>query len=203
MKEKYYSPKQFAEKIGKSVVTLQRWDREKRLIANRTPTNRRYYTHNQYLEYLGIAPQNKVGKTVIYSRISNKGQKDDLENQVEFLRQFANGRGLIVDGILTDIGSGLNYNRKNFNSILFSDDIKTIIIAHKDRFVRFGFDWFNMYLESKGMELIVVNNEKLSPQAELIEDLISIIHVFSCRIYGLRKYKKKIREDDECAEKGV
>ena len=119
------------------------------------------------------------------------------------MKQFANARGMIVDEILTDIGSGLNYNRKKFNEVLFSDDIKTIIIAHKDRFVRFGFDWFNVYLESKGMELIVVNNEKMSPQEELIEDLISIIHVFSCRIYGLRKYKKKIREDEECAEKSI
>ena len=193
---KHYTPKQFGQKINRSVNTLQRWDREKRLIAYRTPTNRRYYTHRQYLEYLGLAPQNKVGKTVIYSRVSNRGQKDDLENQVEFLKQFANGRGLIVDEVLTDIGSGLNYNRKHFNEILFADDINTIIIAHKDRFVRFGFEWFVKYLKNKGVEIIIVNNEKLSPQAELVDDLINIIHVFSCRIYGLRKYKEKVKKDE-------
>ncbi|CAG7840404.1 hypothetical protein CLOHAE12215_01828 [Clostridium haemolyticum] len=75
--------------------------------------------------------------------------------------------------------------------------IKTIIVSHKDRFIRFGFDWFERFVKSNGVELIVVNNESLSPQEEMIQDLISIIHVFSCRIYGLRKYKKKIKEDDE------
>ena len=74
--------------------------------------------------------------------------------------------------------------------------IKTIIVAHKDRFIRFGYEWFERFLKANGVEIIVVNNEVLSPQEEMIQDLINIIHVFSCRIYGLRKYKKKIEEDD-------
>lgn len=78
--------------------------------------------------------------------------------------------------------------------------IKTILVAHKDRFIRFGYDWFERFLKSNGVEIIVVNNEKLSPQEELVNDLISIIHVFSCKIYGLRKYKKQIKEDDEIAK---
>ena len=72
-----------------------------------------------------------------------------------------------------------------------------IIIAHKDRFVRFGYDWFEEFLRKMGVEIMIVNNEKLSPQEELVQDLISIIHVFSCRIYGLRKYKKKISDDED------
>ena len=72
-------------------------------------------------------------------------------------------------------------------------NISTIIIAHKDRFVRFGYDWFEEFLRKMGVEIMIVNNEKLSPQEELVQDLISIIHVFSCRIYGLRKYKRKSR----------
>lgn len=78
--------------------------------------------------------------------------------------------------------------------------ISRIIIAHKDRFIRFGYDWFEKFLESNGVEIIVVNNERLSPEEELVQDLISIIHVFSCRIYGLRKYKTKIKEDEEVAK---
>ena len=70
--------------------------------------------------------------------------------------------------------------------------IKTIIVAHKDRFIRFGYEWFERFLKANGVEIIVVNNEVLSPQEEMVQDLINIIHVFSCRIYGLRKYKKKI-----------
>ena len=125
--------------------------------------------------------------------------KDDLANQVEFLKQFVNARGLIIDEVITDIGSGLNYNRKKWNKLIdepLESNVKSIIIAHKDRFIRFGYDWFERLLKKQGTDIIVVNNEKLSPSEELIQDLISIIHVFSCRIYGLRKYKQKIRKDD-------
>jgi predicted site-specific integrase-resolvase len=78
--------------------------------------------------------------------------------------------------------------------------INTIIASNKDRFIRFGFEWFERFLKSNGVELIIVNNESLSPQEEMIQDLISIIHVFSCKIYGLRKYKKQIKEDGELCE---
>ena len=78
--------------------------------------------------------------------------------------------------------------------------IKTIIVAHKDRFIRFGYDWFERFLKSNGVEIIVVNNEKTSPEQELVNDLISIIHVFSCRIYGLRKYKKQIEKGEDIAK---
>ena len=196
-----YKPNEFAEMIGVSVKTLQRWDKDKKLIAFRSPTNRRYYTHNQYVEYMGKIIQEKdKRKTIIYTRVSSSGQKDDLKNQVEFLKQFANAKGLIVDEVFEDIGSGLNYNRKKWNKLLdecMENKISTIIITHKDRFIRFGYDWFEKFLKANGVNIIVVNNETLSPQEEMIQDLISIIHVFSCRIYGLRKYKKKIKEDKE------
>lgn len=187
--------------LGVSVKTLQRWDNEGKLKACRNPSNRRYYTHEQYLEYLGKLDFNQaVKKVVIYARVSNNGQKDDLFNQVEFLRQFANARGIIVNEVLEDIGSGLNYNRKKWNKLIeecIAGEIKSIIIAHKDRFIRFGYDWFERFLKANGVDLIVVNNGSLSPQEEMIQDLISIIHVFSCRIYGMRKYKKKIEEDED------
>ena len=180
-----YKPQEFAEMIGVSVKTLQRWDREGKLISQRTPTNRRYYTHKQYVDYMGIVQQNK-GKTIIYTRVSNASQKDDLENQIEFLKQYANAKGIIIDEIFKDIGSGLNYNRKKWNKLLedcMLGVVKTIIIAHKDRFIRFGYSWFEQFLKSNGVEIIVVNNETLSPEEEMVQDLISIIHVFSCRIY--------------------
>jgi len=73
-------------------------------------------------------------------------------------------------------------------------------VSHKDRFIRFGFEWFEKFVKSNGVELVIVNNEKLSPQEEIVQDIISILHVFSCRVYGLRKYKKKIEEDGELCE---
>ena len=194
MKEKIYKSKDFAKLVNRKVWTLQRWDREGKLVAHRTNTNRRYYTHSQYLEVMGLKNNATEGRTVVYTRVSNRNQKDDLENQIKFLREFANARGYIVDDFLSDIGSGLNYNRKEFNNILYVTDIKRLIISHKDRFVRFGYDWFIKFLENKGVKVIVVNNETTSPEKEIIQDLTTITEEFSSRIYGLRKYKNKIKD---------
>lgn len=197
-----YKPKDFAELLNVSVKTLQRWDREGILIAKRTPTDRRYYTYDQYLEYKGIK-NNTERKVVIYTRVSTNGQKDDLLNQKQFLLNFTSSKGIIVDEIIEDVGSGLNYNRKKWNRLIeesMENKIDTIIVTHKDRFIRFGYDWFERFLAKFNVKIIVVNNELLSPQEELVQDIISILHVFSCRIYGLRKYKKKIEEDEEIAK---
>ena len=78
--------------------------------------------------------------------------------------------------------------------------IKTIIITHKDRFIRFGYDWFEKFSMKFNTAIIVVNNEELSPQEELVQDTVSILHVFSSRLYGLRKYKKQIERDGEIAK---
>ncbi len=199
-----YKPKEFAEMIGVTVKTLQRWDREGTLKAFRTPTDRRYYTYYQYLQFMGQTQKEEDSRSVvIYARVSTRNQKDDLANQVAFLRTFCNARGMIVDECIEDYGSGLNYNRKKWNDLLESvmdGQIKTIVITHKDRFVRFGFEWFEKFCQKFNTEILVVNNESLSPQEELVEDIVSILHVFSCRLYGLRKYKKQIREDKEIAE---
>ena len=76
--------------------------------------------------------------------------------------------------------------------------IKTIIVTHKDRFIRFGYDWFEKVCMK--FNTTIVNNEELSPQEDLVQDIVSILHVFSCRLYGLRKYKKQIERDEEIAK---
>ena len=198
-----YKPKDFAELLGISVKTLQRWDRDGILKANRTPTDRRYYTYDQYLQFKGIQTENDIRDTVIYARVSTRNQKDDLQNQVEFLKQFCNAKGIIVNQCVEDFGSGLNYNRKKWNKLLdevMANKIKTIVISNKDRFIRFGYDWFEKFCEKFNTKIIIVNNETLSPNEELVQDIISILHVFSCRLYGLRKYKNQIKEDEEIAK---
>ena len=200
-----YKPKEFAKLLNVSVKTLQRWDREKTLIANRTLTNRRYYTYDQYLQFKGIGKDADFRKIVIYTRVSNRNQSDDLENQVDFLQTYANAKGLIADEIIRDYGSGLNYNRKKWNQLLvevMENKIKMILVSHQDRFVRFGFDWFEKFCNKFNVEIVVVKNEKLSPHEELVQDIVSILHVFSGRLYGLRKYKKQI-EGDENIAKGI
>ena len=198
-----YKPKDFAELLGVSVKTLQRWDRDGILKANRTPTDRRYYTYDQYLQFKGIQTENDIRDTVIYARVSTRNQKDDLQNQVEFLKQFCNAKGIIVNQCVEDFGSGLNYNRKKWNKLLdevMANKIKTIVISNKDRFIRFGYDWFEKFCEKFNTKIIIVNNETLSSNEELVQDIISILHVFSCRLYGLRKYKNQIKEDEEIAK---
>ena len=109
-----------------------------------------------------------------------------------------NAKGIILDESITDIGSGLNYNRKKWNQLLtevMQDKIDTIYVTYKDRFIRFGFEWFERLCNMHDTKIIVLNNKATSPDQELVDDLISIIHVFSCRLYGLRKYKTKLEKD--------
>ena len=198
-----YKPKEFAELLGVSVKTLQRWDREDILKANRTPTDRRYYTYAQYLQFKGIQTEQDRRDVVIYARVSTRNQKDDLQNQVEFLKQFCNAKGMIVNQCMEEFGSGLNYNRKKWNKLLeevMENKIKTIVSSSKDRFIRFGYDWFEKFCEKFHTKIMIVNNEALSPKEELVQDMISILHVFSCRVYGLRKYKNQIKEDEGLAQ---
>lgn len=111
---------------------------------------------------------------------------------------FVNSNGIIPDELISEVGSGLNYKRKKWNQLLVEveeREIDKIYVTYKDRFVRFGFDWFQQFCERHGTEIVVLNNPKTSPETELVNDLISIIHVFSCRIYGLRRYNKELKDD--------
>ena len=197
---------EMAKRLNVSVKTLQRWDREGILIAKRTPTDRRYYTEDQYLEYIGSSTKSKR-KTIAYVRVSSTNQKDDLRNQITFIRNYVNAKGEILDDVTEDIGSGLNYNRKHWNDLLLNQipkgEIEKIYITYKDRFVRFGFDWFERFCNHYNCEIIVISNPDTSPQKELVDDLISIIHNFSCRIYGLRKYKKDISLDESLQDRNL
>ena len=137
---------------------------------------------------------------MIYARVSTRNQKDDLQKQVDFLKQFCNAKGMIVNQCIEEFGSGLNDNRKKWNKLLddvMGNRIKTIIITNKDRFIRFGYDWFEKFCEKFNTKIIIVNNETLSPKEELIQDMIAILDVFRCRLDGLRKYKNQIKEDEE------
>jgi len=144
---KTYKINEFSQLINRSVRTLQRWDREGILTAHRNPKNRRYYTHNQYLEHIGIKADDSK-KVVVYSRVSSASQKNDLHSQRTALEKYCQAKGYCVDAWLNEIGSGLNYNRKHFNKLLEDIEmgqVSKVIVAHKDRLVRFGFEWFENF----------------------------------------------------------
>ena len=181
--------------IGKSVNTLQKWDRKGILLAFRSPTNRRYYTHEQYLQYRGLV-SSKQGKVLAYTRVSSPSQKKDLAIQKEALRAYCLEHGVNVDQWVEDIGSALNYKRKGFNQVVEQIElgqVRRLIIAYQDRFVRFGYDWFEAFCERHGTDITVINGESFSPEEELVRDLIAIVTVFSARLHGLRSHKNAIR----------
>jgi putative resolvase len=198
-----YSPKAFGVLIGRSTNTLQRWDREGRLRAHRSPiSNRRFYTHDQYLEYMGRKMESER-LNIAYTRVSGVAQKPDLVNQVKALEQFCTEQALVVDEWMQDIGSGLNYKRKQFLhlfELIEQGRVKTLVIAHRDRLVRFGYEWFEAFCERHGTKITVMNNEKLSPEKEMVEDSIAIVTIFSARFHGLRSYKRTVAKVVENAD---
>ena len=107
-----YSPREFGALIGRTTKTLQRWDREGILKAFRSALDRRYYTHDQYLEFTRQYKGPK--KRVVYCRVSSHGQKNDLLAQKQAVESFCLASGKTMDEKMDDIGSGLNYQRKNF-----------------------------------------------------------------------------------------
>ena len=194
--EHTYSPKEFGKLIGKSVNTLQKWDRKGILPAHRSPTNRRYYSHDQYLEYRGLK-SSEQGKTVAYARVSGLAQKPDLVHQKAALQAFCDAAHIRVDEWMQDIGSGLNYKRRAFNDLLEEVElgrVRRIVIAHRDRLVRFGYGWFEAFCKRHNTEIVVIDGEQMSPEQELVQDLMAIITVFASRLHGLRSYKKVIKD---------
>jgi putative resolvase len=192
-----YRVKEFAERIGKSPDTLRRWDKDGKLPAKRSAGGHRYYDESDVRKALGIDIPQTQKKTVVYCRVSSRSQLPDLKSQVESMRTFCLGAGIAVDQWLEEIGGGMNFKRKLFLDIydrIERGEIAKLIIAHKDRLVRFGFDFFEIFATKHGCEIVVANQEQLSPQEEMVQDLMAIVHCFSSRLYGLRNYKKKIKE---------
>src|SRR6266571_5180389 len=175
-----YSPQEFGKLIGRTTNTLQKWDRKGILKAHRSPTNRRYYTHDQYLQYRGLV-----------------AQKPDLANQVKALETYCQQQAIKVDEWLSDIGSGLNYKRKQFNRLMEMIElgqVRRVILAHRDRLVRFGYDYFEAFCDRHHTDLVVINGEAMSPEHELVRDLLTIVTVFSARLHGLRSYRKVLKD---------
>lgn len=204
MVQEILKPKDVSKLLNVSTRTLVRWDVSGKLKAKRTPTNRRYYTHDQIDHILHPTKNANIRKNVAYTRVSTRNQQDDLQNQQRFIESYVLSKGIKIDEYVTDIGSGLNYKRKKWNQLL--DDvmdykIQNIYVTYQDRFIRFGFDWFQHFCNRFGTKIIVLNAKTTSPTKELTEDLILIIHVFSCRLYGLRKYDHAIKQDSKIKEK--
>ena len=192
--DKYLRPEEASKLLKVSKQTLINWDNEGKIKCIRTKGKHRRYL---YSELISFAPNETTVKDtrrkICYCRVSTSGQKEDLERQVEYFR------GKYPDyEVIKDIGSGINFKRNGFNSILDSaikGNISEVVVTHKDRLCRFGFDFIERIItEHSNGTIVVLDKKETSPQEELINDLISIITVFSSRLYGLRSHglKQKI-----------
>lgn len=187
----YVNTKTACEALGVHPNTLRNWDQQGKIRVLRTPGGHRLYD-------LSSLNQDQRSK-IIYTRVSSKAQKDDLQKQIEYLRTRYPNHELIQD-----IGSGLNFKRKGLRALLgrvLSGDVQEIVVAHKDRLCRFGFELLVFVAEHHNTKIVVLSETQSSPQEELVKDLLSIIHVFSCRLYGLRKYTNKIKKDKDLSKK--
>ena len=169
-----------------NIKTIQRWDREGRLKpAGRTITGRRYYTEDQILAFRHQRPRPPhARKIVAYCRVSSQSQRPDLKNQRLALEQCCTARGLANVEFMEEVGSGMNFRRKRFLTLMDAVDageIGTVILAHKDRLTRFGYEWLERFCQQHGCEMLVLNQEHLSPEQELVQDVLTITHVFSAR----------------------
>jgi putative resolvase len=201
-----YTPAQFAKRVNVSVKTIQKWDRLGILPAKRTITNRRYYTDADLSAALRLERVPADRQTVAYCRVSSQAQKPDLENQRRILEQYCQRQGIQVDEWIMEIGGGMNFKRKQFLRLIdqiLAGEIECVVLAHQDRLARFAYSLIVHLCQTHHCQLVVLNKEQLSPEQELVQDLITITHCFSSRLYGLRNYRKALEkaiQDDQGAQ---
>jgi len=172
----------YAKKLGISYKTAWRYFKQGNLDA--------YQTHTGTIIVEDDIPEDRKMKAAIYCRVSSSENKDNLERQKQRLLDYCSAKGYKVEKIITEIGSGINDNRKQWINLLKDKTINIIVVEHKDRFTRFGFNAYKVLLnnEKRNIEVInVANNEK----EDLLQDLVSIITSFCARIYGPRRSKRK------------
>lgn len=187
----YFSLSEFLERTGVSASTAYRAEQRGVIGPARTDGGHRRYSQEDVAKLLGLQHQNPEKKCVIYCRVSSAGQKSDLADQKKAMMDFATARGYVYE-VWEEIGGGMNLNRPKFLKLvngIIDGEIGVVIVAHKDRLARFGFDLVKNLADEYGAQIIVANRTDMSPQQEMVEDLMSIIHTYSCRLYGLRRYK--------------
>ena len=210
-KSKYLSTAGAAKYFGVSPNTVRLWDTKgyiKTVRVNGSLTGHRRYDISSFSGTVNSVDNSSTNKQVhvnvacidtqdkqpnkrgiIYARVSSRHQKDDLERQVNKLHNE-----YPAYEIVKDIGSGINFKRFGFLKLIeraINRDFDELVVAHKDRFCRFAFDFFKWFFNQYGITVVVLNEtHQQSTEQELAEDLLSIIHVFSCRQNGRRKYKQ-------------
>ena len=181
--------------LGVHANTLRRWADEGKIRYIRTAGGKRLY------DCSSVEQSSSTKKNYCYCRVSSSKQKDDLERQVSFMSERFPDHT-----ILKDVGSGLNFKRKQLLFLLEEcamGRVGEVVVAYRDRLCRFGFELLEWFLSKNSVKLVVLEQQELSPQQELVADLLSVITVFSCRVHGLRKYRDQVKEDSDLPQQGT
>ena len=197
---KYYSIGDFASLIGKNPQTLREWDKKDILKPHHVaPTGYRYYSQEQLNHFLGIQNKKQLNKKIIgYCRVSSHKQKDDLERQIQNVQTYMYAKGYQFE-LITDIGSGINYNKKGLNQLIdmvTNSEVEKVVVLYKDRLIRFGYELIENLCGKFGTTIEIIDTTEKTGEQELVEDMIQIVTAFSARLQGKRanKAKKMLKE---------
>lgn len=204
--KKYYSIRKLSDMIDVSAQTLRNWEKSGKLIPDyKTSSGYRYYSQEQVDTITGNKTNIKSRIIIGYCRVSSAKQKDDLERQVQNVKAYLLAQGKPFE-IIEDIGSGINYNKKGLLELfqkVIDHKVEKIVVLYKDRLLRFGYELFENIAKSYGTSIEIIDNTEKTEQQELVEDLVQIITVFSCRLQGKRAKKTKemikelVKDDSE------
>jgi predicted site-specific integrase-resolvase len=191
---KYYSSKTVTQLLGVTAQTLRNWDKEGKLKPSYVKSNGyRYYSEDSILSYTQERKTKKNLNVIGYARVSSNKQSDDLERQVNNLKKYLDSKYSDYE-IITDIGSGINYTKPGLKKLIEKinkKEVDLIVVLYKDRLLRFGFELVEYFAELNNVKIEVLDKIDKNQDQELVEDLVQIITVFSCKIQGKRKNKTK------------
>ena len=190
---------QAAKLLGVHVQTLRNWERTGKLKPDSiSPGGTRRYNQDKILQITGkelpeIEKDERI--TIAYARVSSHDQKADLQRQAQVLELYCAEHGYKYE-LITDLGSGMNYYKKVLTTLIhkiLENNVRRLILTHKDRLLRFGAELIFSICEAKGVEVVILNKgeEKASFEEDLANDVLEIITVFSARLYGSRSRKNK------------
>jgi excisionase family DNA binding protein len=195
-----YTPAQAAKRLGVCTKTIHRWDRAGKIRTIRTAGNQRRIPAGEVRRLLGLRPV-ATTRCAIYARVSSQKQSKDgnLERQKQRLLEAAKQKGYEVQLVVAEQASGLNENRRGLKRLLAlaqKGEIDVVLVEFRDRLSRFGFSYLARAFEMAGARVEVLEEqEEKAPAEELVEDMLSIVTVFSARLYGsrARKFRQKVR----------
>ena len=178
---------EFSEKIGVIPDTVRRWERSGKITPHRTHGGHRRYTDEHVHLVLGYKSRRFEKRKVIYCRVSSYEQEVEMERQIVAMELFALGSGIITETI-AEVGDGMSMARPKLIELIhdiIAGEVDTVIVAHRDRLGRFGYEAIESIAQAYGCKIIAVDNHRLSPRSEVVDDFKSAIDTLSQRIEWL------------------